>query len=57
MIDQYEYIIAKEKPDSGGITIEFLNTFGSEGWEAIYFQLEAKPASVVFKRKKKRHLK
>ncbi len=56
-MDQYEYIIAKEKPDSGGITIEFLNTFGSEGWEAIYFQLEAKPASVVFKRKKRRHLK
>lgn len=56
-MDQYEYIIAKEKKDSDGITIEFLNAFGAEGWEAIYFQLEAKPASVVFKRKKRRHLK
>ena len=57
MIDQYEYIIAKEKKDSDGITIEFLNAFGAEGWDAIFFQLDAKPASVVFKRKKKRRLK
>lgn len=56
-MDQYEYIIAKEKKDSDGITIEFLNAFGAEGWEAIFFQLDAKPASVVFKRKKRRHLK
>ena len=56
-MDKYEYTVGREKEVATQLTIDFLNDYGSRGWEAVHFILDVKPPTVVFKRRKKRHLK